>query len=248
MAEALTMKTEKEWANLTPDEKREERFQRWLSPPDVKFSSPEAEKVYKARVTRFIKAIKLEEPDRVPVMLPVANMPAYYAGFNLKTVMNDYDALKRAWLKFMNDFDDMDSFIGPGLVLPAKALEMIEHKMHKWPGHGLPDDIEMFQFLEKEYIKADEYDKLIKDPTDFWLRTFMPRQAGAFQPLAKLPHLTDSIGLPVYYLSYFGDPEIQKALKKSGDGRRLSARFPGPLWKPDSRLLPAVELELPLTR
>ena len=73
------MKMEKEWARLTPEEKREERFKRWLSPPDVEFSSPEAEKAYKRRVTRFIKAIKLEEPDRVPVMTPAGFLPAYYA-------------------------------------------------------------------------------------------------------------------------------------------------------------------------
>jgi hypothetical protein len=58
------------WTGLSPEEKRRQRFKRWLS-PDVKFSSPEAENGYKARVTRFIKAIELEEPDRVPVMLPV---------------------------------------------------------------------------------------------------------------------------------------------------------------------------------
>jgi uroporphyrinogen-III decarboxylase len=47
------MEMEKKWADLTWEEKREVRFKRWLS-PDVKFSSPEAEKNYKKRVTRFI--------------------------------------------------------------------------------------------------------------------------------------------------------------------------------------------------
>ena len=47
-----------EWAEMTWEEKREERFQRWLS-PGIKFDSPEAEKSYKERVTRFTKAIKL---------------------------------------------------------------------------------------------------------------------------------------------------------------------------------------------
>jgi hypothetical protein len=57
------------WAGLTPEEKRQERFKQWLS-PDVKFLSPQAEESYKKRTTRFIKAISLEEPDRVPVILP----------------------------------------------------------------------------------------------------------------------------------------------------------------------------------
>ncbi len=202
---------EKKWADLTWEEKREERFKRWLS-PDVKFSSLEAEKAYQARVNRFIKAIKLEEPDRVPVMLPAGNIPAYYAGANLKTVMYDYDEMKRAWRKFFHEFD-MDTFIGPGLVLPGKVLDAIDFKLNKWPGHGLADDIESYQFIEGEYIKAEEYDALIKDPSDFWLRTFLPRAVGACKAFEKLPQLTAFIGIPVFYIAHLADPEIRAAFE-----------------------------------
>jgi uroporphyrinogen-III decarboxylase len=37
---------EKKWEELTPEEKREERFKQWLAPPDIEFISPEAEKAY----------------------------------------------------------------------------------------------------------------------------------------------------------------------------------------------------------
>ncbi|MGD0794982.1 MAG: uroporphyrinogen decarboxylase family protein [Dehalococcoidales bacterium] len=207
------MESVKNWKELTPRQRQEERFKRWLNAPGVRFDSPEAKKQYRARVTRFINAIRLEEGDRVPCMLPVGYFPAYYAGYDLKTVMYDYVKQRDAWLKFMRDFGDMDSFSSPGLILPAPALEIIDHKMHKWPGHGVGDDVAMYQFVEGEYIKADEYDKLIKDPTDFWLRTFMPREAGAFAPLADLPHLTPFIGIPIFYLSAFGNRAIQSALK-----------------------------------
>jgi hypothetical protein len=207
------MDTVKNWGELTPEQKREERYKKWLAAPGVKFKNKEAEKLYKERVTRFIKAIKMEEADRVPCMLPVGYFPAYYAGYDLKTVMYDYEKQRDAWMKFMNDFGDMDTFGGPGLVLPAPALEMIDHLMHKWPGDGLADNVAAYQFVEKEYVKADEYDKFIQDPTDFWLRTFMPREAGAFAPLAKLPHLTAFIGLPIFYLMSFADPEIQQAYR-----------------------------------
>ena len=126
------------WAQLTPEEKREARFKRWLS-PDVDFVSPEAEEAYQERVTRFIKAIKLEEPDRVPVIMPAGFYPAYYAGIPFKTVMYDYSELKRAWLKFMYEFE-MDTFAGPGLVWPGKVFDMIDDRTHKWPGHGLQED------------------------------------------------------------------------------------------------------------
>lgn len=205
--------TVKNWAELTPEQKREERYKKWLAAPGVIFKNKEAENLYKQRVGRFIKAIKLEEGDRVPCMLPTGYFPAYYAGYDLKTVMYDYEKQRDAWMKFMDDFGDMDTFGGPGLVLPAPALEMIDHKIHKWPGHGVADDVGAYQFVEAEYMKADEYDKLIMDPSDFWLRTFMPRQAGAFKPLAKLPHLTAFVGIPIFYLGIFADPEIQQAYK-----------------------------------
>ncbi len=203
---------DKKWEELSWQEKREERFKRWLS-PEVKFSTPQAEKVYKERVTRFIKAIKLEEPDRVPVMLPVAFFPAPFAGTTLKNVMYDYDALKNSWLKFMNEFGDMDSFGSPALVFPGRPMEMIDYKLMKWPGHGLADKSPSYQFVEGEYMPPEEYDDLIRDPADYLLRYFLPRAAGAFAPLSKLGPMTVFVGIPVWYITQFGDPEIQKAYK-----------------------------------
>jgi hypothetical protein len=87
----------KQWAELTPEEKRQKRFEQWLSPSKANFSSPEAERAYKERVTRLINVLQVKEPDRVPVNLPVSAFPAYYAGTTLHTVMYDYAELRRAW-------------------------------------------------------------------------------------------------------------------------------------------------------
>ena len=201
---------EKKWAELTPEEKREERFKRWLSPPDHKFTSPDIKRLYQERVNRFIKAIKLEEPDRVPVILPAGFFAAYYAGGNLKKVMYDYHELSRAWIKFLNDFE-MDSAVGPGLVLPGKVLDMIDYKIEKWPGHGLDDDVSSYQYVEGEYMPPEEYDALITDPADYFMRYFFPRSVGAFKPFRKMSPLTAFVGIPTFYISQFGDPEIRAA-------------------------------------
>ena len=78
--------------------KREERYQRWLSAPGVVFSSREAEKSYRERVSRVIAAYRVTEPDRVPVVLPTGSTPAYLAGSDLFSVMYDYSKLIDAWL------------------------------------------------------------------------------------------------------------------------------------------------------
>jgi len=204
----------KEWAELTPAEKREERFKRWLSPPGVTFSSPKAETGYKERVTRFIRAFQLKEPDRVPCILPASNYAAYYAGYDLKTVMYDYDKLSQAWLKFFHDFeDDLDTYIPPGLVPPGKSLEAVEYKLYKWPGHGISGDTTSYQCVEAEYMKADEYDALINDPTNFWIRTYMPRVFGAFEAFRKIPAFTSFEEIAIQSFIPYGLPDVQAAFQ-----------------------------------
>ena len=215
---------EKQWVELSPDEKREERFKRWFSPPDVKFSSPEAEKAYKKRVTRLINAIQLKEPDRVPVMLPVGFYPAYYAGITLQTVIYDYDELRRAWVKFLHDFD-ADTYSGPGLVLPGRVFEALDYKLYKWPDHGLSSDSSLYQCVEGEYMKADEYDALIKDPSDFWMRVYMPRIFGALEPFQKLSPFTTIIEIPTAYFIPYTMPDVQAAFQALLDAGRETAKW-----------------------
>ena len=40
--------------------------------------------------------------------------------------------------------------------------------MLSWPGHGVPKNAG-FQYNEKEWMLADEYELLIDDPTDYLL-------------------------------------------------------------------------------
>jgi hypothetical protein len=211
---------EENWAELSPDEKREERFKKWLSPPGVTFSSPQAEKGYKERVIRFIKAFQLKEADRVPCILPASNYAAYYAGMDLQTVMYDYDKLAEAWMKFFRDFkDDLDSYIPPALVPPGKALEIVDYKLYRWPGHGISGNTTSYQCVESEYMKADEYDALIKDPSNFWLRIYLPRIFGVFKAFTQLPPWTSFEEIAIQNLVPFGLPDIQagfKALLEAG--------------------------------
>jgi len=205
------MEATKEWSEMTWQEKREERFKRWLNPPDVKFVSPEAEKLYKERATRFIKAIKLEEPDRVPVMLPTGNFPAYWAGANFRTLMYDYKKGHDIWIKYMEEFGDMDTFNGPALVPSGKIAEVVTSRIQKLPGLGLPEDAPMNQFVEGEYMMADEYDLLMADPSDYNLRVMLPRTSDFFKCFEKLPPLRSLWGTS--WVAVLADPEIRKTFQ-----------------------------------
>jgi uroporphyrinogen-III decarboxylase len=205
------VKPERNWVDLTTEERREERFGRWLNPAGVRFSSPEAEEGYKKRVTRFVKVITLGVPDRVPVILPTSFYPAYYAGKNLKTVMYNYDELKKAWLTFLKDFE-LDAFMAPGLVFPGRAMEILNGKLMAWPGHGLADDVSSYQFVEGEYMLADEYDSFIKDPSDFLLSTFLPRTTGAFRGFNRVRIRSLSASMPLFLATQLSDPEVAESL------------------------------------
>jgi len=205
------MKTEKEWSEMSWQEKREERFKKWLSPRDVKFSSPAAARKYKERATRMIKAIKMEVPDRVPLHIPGGSIVAYNAGYTLHDVLYDYSKIKPAWLKWIQDYDQ-DSNDAP-MFFSARAYEILDYKVTKWPGHGLPDTATLQNFVEKEYMQADEYDLFMKDQFDFGLRKFTPRTWGAFAPLADMPSLSSYQGLPQRLMMMALDPAFRKMFK-----------------------------------
>ena len=206
-------------------EKRERRFERWLSAPGVPFISREAEQGYRARVTRLMRAIRMQEPDRVPCLLPAGQFPAPYAGITVRTAMYDYEEMTRAWRKFLYDFDG-DSCIVPGIsVNSGRVHEITKTRMTKWPGHGLAEDTPMAQFVEGEYMKADEYDALLSDPADFFLRVYLPRTLGAFEPFRKIAPFKRAFGMPTVFLASCMQPEVQEAFQAVIDAGREMAKF-----------------------
>jgi hypothetical protein len=71
-------------------------------------------------------------------------------------------------------------------------------------------------------MKADEYDSLIKDPSNFWLQTYMPRVFGAFKGFSQLPPLTSFEEIATMTLVPFGLPDVQGGLQALLDAGRES--------------------------
>ena len=215
---------EKQWYELSPEQKRAERFRKWMDTSNIKFDSPEAKKAYNTRIKRLADTLLMKKPDRVPVSLPVDTFPALYAGVDLHTVMYDYDELYRAWKKFLMDFD-MDSVVSPGMIYPGKVFDIVDYKLYAWPGHGLPLNATGHQFVEGEYMMADEYDALLNDPSDFAMRVYVPRAIGALEAFKKLPPLTLLLGRPQSLLPVTGQPDVQAAFQALVDAGKETARY-----------------------
>jgi uroporphyrinogen-III decarboxylase len=115
----------------------------------------------------------------------------------------------------MEDFyEDMDTFMGPGLIFSGKVMDICDYKNYAWPGHGLGDDVDTYQFVEAAYMKEDEYDDLMKDPSDYGFRVLTPRMMGAAEGLQYFPPLSSLMGMPRVMNLPFTRPEVRESFKK----------------------------------
>lgn len=204
------------WKEMTPEQKREYRLNGLLDTGGIKFVSPEAEKNYKIRAQRQIDVLNVREPDRVPVNLPVGSLPLRMAGLDMYTTMYEPEKAVDAYTEFNEKYsEELEVFAAPMGGMPGKVLELLDYKLYYWPGHGMPKGSPSWQFIEGEYMTADEYDKLITDPTDFWLRTYMPRVFGTLEPFRMLQPFTNiTENVHVGQFAVFGNPQFQDTLQK----------------------------------
>lgn len=222
---------------MTPDERQEERFRSWLAGREVPFQDAEAEEAYKRRIKRIKDAIQLKQaPDRVPVCPMIGLFPAYYFGITIWEAMYDYDKAAAAWIKYVLDFEP-DAYLGTFLVPPGRFFEILDYKLYKWPGHGVPRNIS-YQCLDAEYMKPEEYDALIQDPTDFWIRSYFPRIFGALKPLEKLSPLTEVLEMVITCGSFipFGWAEVQAAFKTLFEAGNEACRWAAMVGRVDREL------------
>jgi len=127
--------------------------------------------------------------------------------------MYDYGKLLSASKRFLQDYKP-DYYGSPAFIGSGKILDLLDYKLYRWPGHGVPQN-SIYQYVEGEYMKAEEYPALIDDPTDFWMRSYLPRVFGAWEPLTNLtpfPFLWEVVGVSGWMIP-FGIPPVQNALK-----------------------------------
>ncbi len=178
------------------------------------------EELYEERERRVRDATELREPDRVPFAikidtqsyLSVPNSAAYY----------DPIAYRKATRQITGDFEP--DMCDAGLPSSGPSMEVLGIQNMLWPGGPLPPDYE-YQFIEGEYMKADEYDLFLSDPTDFMLRRYLPRIYSSLTPLAKLPPL-NNLFLGFEIIAFlFTTPEFMEMNRKVAEAGRKTAEF-----------------------
>ncbi|NLT66550.1 MAG: hypothetical protein GXX84_08095 [Acidobacteria bacterium] len=199
------------WTSMTAEEKRSYRLDAWASGDSIQFDSPEAKTRYRERAKRFRDALELKTPDRVPIAGLGGAFVYRRVGIPQKATMYDrWEEAAEAVIKFQNDFQPDSTALS--FMMAGASMEFLGQTNMKWAGYGLPDDVQ-YQYVEQEYMKADEYEHFLLDPSDFMLRRFMPRMYTSLKGLQKLPWFgreAPQIGARV--IEAFMDPEVQEAI------------------------------------
>jgi len=109
---------------------------------------------------RLWAAIRVEKPDRVPVM-PVMNPEpaAYLTGLTMAQVASSTQVAMDAILKVFDEYGGWD-VLAPMVYKPVQmqAANFYPMKM-RIPGRDLPED-HMFQLVEEEIMKPEDYNKI----------------------------------------------------------------------------------------
>jgi uroporphyrinogen-III decarboxylase len=201
------------WSELSPLERRKARLDAWQNAP-VEFVSPEAEANYKARIERVRKTYDMEPHDR-PFADPFMGANEYAVrrkGIQGKDIVYNHEKLREPLLEFHNEFQP-DTAVSP-LPYPGKVMDMLGYKSYVWGGQKLPDNLTL-QAVEGEYMTSDEYKEFAADPTNFWLKKYLPRVMPTLGPMAMLtefPRVSENVDI-IDLIVPFATPPFQEMLK-----------------------------------
>lgn len=178
------------------------------------------------RAQRLQDALELRQPDRIPIMMHISYMLAELGGITKQALHEipgkEQELLEQAALRFQPD-----SIYG---AIPSNPFPhiILGDRMAAWPGHGVDPDVQ-FQFIENEYMKGEDYDALLNDPTDWAIRVYLPRVFKSLEGFAQLPPLAMALFgcYNVMGLGAFTAPPIVESLRAFARAAEAAAQGVG---------------------
>jgi uroporphyrinogen-III decarboxylase len=193
------------------------------------------ERLYRQRLARYVTAMRNETPDRVPIRPFVAEFTAKYAGMTCQDVVHDYRLAFDAALRCASDFD-WDAVVSNMVYVWTGLTQAAGLRYYGIPGIHLPPDT-AFSYLEppedRAFMRADEYDALIADPTAFLFNTWLPRVstevAAPGAPASYRGHLAlvKSGMAMMEYFQAFG-PHVERLRHECGMPSAIAGIFKAP--------------------
>ncbi len=186
-------------------------------------TQPSTESLYATRLNRYVTALRNEQPDRIPIRPFVAEFAAKYAGYTCQEVTHDFEQAFAAVRKCAADFD-WDAVVGNMVYVWTGLTQAIGLKYYGVPGIDVSPDVG-FQYLEPSeenaFMRADEYDALIEDPTGFLFNIWLPRVSSDVVPIGEPATYRNNLSFVkggmamLQYFSAFG-PQNARLREESG--------------------------------
>ena len=194
------------------------------------------ENLYRQRLGRYATAMRNEQPDRVPIRPFVAEFTGRNAGYTCQELAHDYNKAFIAARRCAAQFD-WDAVVSNMVYVWTGLTQAIGLTYYGIPGVVVPPDTG-FQYreppLEQAFMKADEYDALIEDPTGFLYNVWLPRVSGEVVPIGAASTYRNNLSFvkgSMAMMEYFTAFGTQNALLRSESGTvsAIAGIFKAPL-------------------
>jgi uroporphyrinogen-III decarboxylase len=190
------------------------------------------EQLAREREQRVKDAVDLKEPDRVPVLIPMSYYPAKFAGITIADAYYNPKKWRKAYIAAVQYLQPDRTSLTANQA--GSVYEILGSKQMQWPGHGVGVN-SSHQFVEGEYMKADEYDDYLNNNADWVIRCYLPRVWKALEPFGELPSFETSLfSLPFRNLA---TPEFAQSFEALTKAARIAIE-----WQNETAIL-AQELE-----
>jgi uroporphyrinogen-III decarboxylase len=199
------------------EDRQRSRLAAWQQMAPASFASPQIAARYRQRAQRFVDIVGLRQPDCVPTVMSAAGIMARFSGISFADTFYDAEKTTASMLRFVEDFElDYAYMIGASRAA-GPAYDLLGYGAYKWPGGNLPADVP-FQYVEDEYMPAEDYDALIANPEGYMLRSYLPRVCTQLAGLRQVPNLVsmvEMLGVSIWLGALSAAP-IQQALARIG--------------------------------
>jgi uroporphyrinogen-III decarboxylase len=193
------------------------------------------EQLYQERLTRYVTALRNEKPDKIPIRPFVAEFVAKYAGYTCQQVAHDYTLAFEAAVKCAKEFD-WDAVVANMVYVWTGLAQAAGLRYYGIPGIGIPHTVG-FNYIEppedQAFMRADEYDALIDDPTGFLYNVWLPRVSTEVARMGQPATYRNNVALvksSMAMLAYFYafGPQIGRLRNECGTASAIAGIFKAP--------------------
>lgn len=179
------------------------------------------QKQYDERLKRVTDAVQLIEPDRVPIAPVFQAFPVYLMNkWTIQELMEDYHKCTDIYDNLYERYKP-DLGWDPILFYPTNYMERTGMTWFRWPGKHYDNPKIMYQYIEDEYMKGDEYAEAIHDITKFMMNKWLPRSFSNLAGLAKVDFRNTMWFGHMGAFSVFSDPEVISAFETLADAGKM---------------------------